>query len=210
MQATEEIKPFKIVAAVDFSHHSPGVLQRALAIANLTRGSEVHAVAVADDTGSGHAATPEADARLLDVVNAALKTWTNRGFPLQVGRVLTHALVGKPAKEIVWLAAFLDADLIIVGTHGWDGVSRRVLGPVTEDVVRTAGCPVIADRPKHHEKLWATPEIEPPCPECVVQQQDSGGKVLWCARHREHHPHAHVYSWKGIPSTPAEPWGFTS
>jgi len=202
MNSVDAHKSFKVVAAIDFSMQSPGVLRRALAIANLTPGSEVHVVSV---TGE---ATAESTAKLLDAATAALKEWSDRGVELQIGRVLTNALAGKPAREVVWLAAYLDADLIIIGTRGWDGVSQRVLGDVTESVVRDAGCPVIVERPKHHEKLWTTPQIEPPCPDCVVAQRDSAGAEMWCARHREHHPHAHVYSWNGVSSAPAEPWGF--
>lgn len=47
----------------------------------------------------------------------------------------------------------LDADLIVMGTHGRRGVSRALLGSVTETVVRSAPCPVLTVRPHvvHHE-----------------------------------------------------------
>jgi len=43
--------------------------------------------------------------------------------------------------------------LIVMGTHGRRGVSRALLGSVTETVVRTAPCPVLTVRPNviHHE-----------------------------------------------------------
>jgi nucleotide-binding universal stress UspA family protein len=40
----------------------------------------------------------------------------------------------------------LKADLIVMGTHGRRGVSRALLGSVTESVVRTAPCPVLTVR----------------------------------------------------------------
>lgn len=40
----------------------------------------------------------------------------------------------------------LGADLIVMGTHGRRGVSRALLGSVTETVVRTAPCPVLTVR----------------------------------------------------------------
>jgi nucleotide-binding universal stress UspA family protein len=42
----------------------------------------------------------------------------------------------------------IDADLIIMGTHGRRGIRRMLLGSVAESVVRTARCPVLTIRPK--------------------------------------------------------------
>jgi nucleotide-binding universal stress UspA family protein len=49
-------------------------------------------------------------------------------------------LINRTAKD-------LGADLIVMGTHGRRGVSRALLGSVTENVVRTAPCPVLTVRP---------------------------------------------------------------
>jgi nucleotide-binding universal stress UspA family protein len=49
-------------------------------------------------------------------------------------------LINQTAKEI-------SADLIVMGTHGRRGVTRALLGSVTETVVRTAPCPVLTVRP---------------------------------------------------------------
>lgn len=38
------------------------------------------------------------------------------------------------------------ADLIVLGTHGWSGVSRLLMGSVAEHVVRKASCPVLTVR----------------------------------------------------------------
>ncbi|HEY1556281.1 MAG TPA: universal stress protein [Kofleriaceae bacterium] len=48
-------------------------------------------------------------------------------------------VINQTAKE-------LHADLIVMGTHGRRGVSRALLGSVTETVVRTAPCPVLTVR----------------------------------------------------------------
>lgn len=47
----------------------------------------------------------------------------------------------------------LGADMLVMGTHGRRGISRALLGSVTESVVRTAPCPVLTVRPHtpHHE-----------------------------------------------------------
>ncbi|KWA07390.1 universal stress protein [Burkholderia territorii] len=47
------------------------------------------------------------------------------------------------AQRIVGLAGELDADLIVIGTHGRRGFRRVVLGSVAERVLRQARCPVL-------------------------------------------------------------------
>ncbi|MEL6615625.1 MAG: universal stress protein [Bacteroidota bacterium] len=51
------------------------------------------------------------------------------------------------AAAILHQAAALDADLIVMGTHGRSGIERAVLGSVAESVVRHARCPVFTVRP---------------------------------------------------------------
>lgn len=50
---------------------------------------------------------------------------------------------GHPAECIVSEAAEHDIDLVVMGTHGRPGVSRRLLGSVTERVVRSSPAPVL-------------------------------------------------------------------
>ena len=50
---------------------------------------------------------------------------------------------GDAADEIVRLAEEVNADLIVMGTHGRGGLSRLLLGSVAEAVMRTAPCPVL-------------------------------------------------------------------
>jgi nucleotide-binding universal stress UspA family protein len=47
------------------------------------------------------------------------------------------------AKAIVQVAKEVEADLIILKTHGRTGLSHLLLGSVAEEVVRTAPCPVM-------------------------------------------------------------------
>ena len=57
--------------------------------------------------------------------------------------------IGLPAEEIVQFAHEHAIDLIVMGTHGREGVMRVVLGSVAETVVRRAPCPVLT---VHHPK----------------------------------------------------------
>jgi nucleotide-binding universal stress UspA family protein len=54
---------------------------------------------------------------------------------------------GVPHEEIVAVAAREKADYIVIGTHGYGGFSRFMLGSVADKVIRTAPCPVIVVRP---------------------------------------------------------------
>lgn len=61
-----------------------------------------------------------------------------------LGRVLVKA--GDAREMIKQTARDLGADLIVMGTHGRRGISRALLGSVTEVVVRTAPCAVLTVR----------------------------------------------------------------
>lgn len=50
---------------------------------------------------------------------------------------------GEPANEILRAAADWRADLLVIGSHGRDGVMRVLLGSVAEKVMRHATCPVL-------------------------------------------------------------------
>jgi nucleotide-binding universal stress UspA family protein len=56
--------------------------------------------------------------------------------------------VGNAREAIDRVAAQINADMIVLGTHGRRGFSRFFLGSVAESVVRTAPCPVLT---VHHQ-----------------------------------------------------------
>jgi nucleotide-binding universal stress UspA family protein len=53
---------------------------------------------------------------------------------------------GKPFIEIIETAAEIDADLIIIATHGHSGMEHILFGSTAEKVVRKAPCPVLTLR----------------------------------------------------------------
>ncbi len=55
---------------------------------------------------------------------------------------------GKPHRIITTYAEDNDIDLITMGTHGRSGVSRQLIGSVTEKVIRTSDVPVLTVRMK--------------------------------------------------------------
>ena len=125
--------PYTLVVGVDFSSTGELALQRAFDLASRTPGAEPHVMYVAaaygpmlrlelrDDTKT--VSIEEASDYLRDYVEAELdKFRTGRRAAFE--RVVTHIRVGAPADEVAQLAADLDADLAIVGTHGRRGVRR--------------------------------------------------------------------------------------
>lgn len=71
--------------------------------------------------------------------------------------VNTLAVIGAVAEQILALASKVDADALIVGTHGRTGLSHFLLGSVAERVVRSASVPVVCIRIPARE---ATPTQE--------------------------------------------------
>ena len=59
--------------------------------------------------------------------------------------------IGKPAEEIVRYAREHKIDLVVMGTHGREGVARVLMGSVAEIVVRRCGCPVLTVHHPEHE-----------------------------------------------------------
>jgi len=59
--------------------------------------------------------------------------------------------VGHAPNEITKAAKELDADLIIISTHGYTSWQHFCIGSTTERVVRSAPCPVLVVREKEHE-----------------------------------------------------------
>jgi len=189
------------VVGIDFSDMSNKAMDQALEVTSL-RAGEVHAVYVESELpmdpgflGAFQAALPAEE--LLESVRKRaaerLKAVQTLHGKLAVKRVIVHVRRGSAADEIAQLAADLDADLVVVGSHGRRGVSRLVLGSVAERVSRLARCPVWIIRPKAHDASERIPEIEPACPECLKHRAATSGAELWCARHSEHHIRAHGF-----------------
>jgi universal stress protein A len=55
--------------------------------------------------------------------------------------------MGDPRDVIAQAISALDADLVVMGTHGRRGLSRMLLGSVASHVVRTSSCPVLVIPP---------------------------------------------------------------
>lgn len=68
---------------------------------------------------------------------------------MRLTSALTFAVAGVPAVEVAKAAKEWSADLIVVGSHGREGMQRALLGSVAEGVMRRAPCPVLVVRAKN-------------------------------------------------------------
>lgn len=201
-------KPYVIVVGIDYSATSDLALEQAFDLAAARSQADVHVVHVLRLYGAQAGveiagATGEAPRLSLAEATAELgryvdQRWTaflnqhDRPAPSGSGRVLSHLRLDAPAEEIAQIAADLEADLVVVGTHGRRGIARWLLGSVAEAVVRLAPCPVFVVRPKALPDQG--PRIEPPCPRCLEARRASAGAESWCEQHRQRHGQRHTYS----------------
>lgn len=198
-------KPYVIVVGVDYSNIGELALTRAFELATEKQNAEVHIVYVLQTFGALapvelNVGTSGPDPSLLARASEQLRQYADQAlqaFKAKAGekrlfeRAVSHLRLESPAHEIAQLASDLEADLVIVGTHGRRGASRLLLGSVAEGVVRLAPCPVLVVRPKVVPEEG--PRIEPPCPRCVETRKATGNRELWCEQHRERHGRRHSY-----------------
>jgi nucleotide-binding universal stress UspA family protein len=140
--------PYKsIVCAVDFDESSLAALRHAarLAAASDATLHVLHVVPlipgvdeIADSIGPGGDAP--AEQRLREIAKRELAAVK---YEIHTTVALPHSHI---ATRILAAAADLDADLIVMATHGRAGVAHFLLGSVAEAVVRRASCPVLTVR----------------------------------------------------------------
>ncbi len=72
------------------------------------------------------------------VIGEAKKIASARGLD-----VAAEIREGHPADEIVTRAAELRNDLVVMGTHGWKGISKAIIGSTTNRVITYSSSPVL-------------------------------------------------------------------
>ena len=135
-----------IVLATDGSATAAAAENTAFELAEAT-GAQLIAVAVWDlpYTGPGHAPVP-----FVVDVNGSSEKWAEDAVAAVAQRagdrdVDVEPVVcrGFPADEICGLARARDAQLIVMGSHGWGRFKRMLFGSVSAAVLRHAPCPVL-------------------------------------------------------------------
>jgi nucleotide-binding universal stress UspA family protein len=146
----------QFIVAYDFSSPAEEALIRAIDAASRAPEHVLHIVA-AIDPSHGLAVLPTRDVtyryaqRIQDLVAERVAA-ALAGRDVEVN-YFVHARIGKPADEILSLAAEIGADLVFVGSHGRTGLQRALLGSISEQIVREAQCPVLVARGKGYRDV---------------------------------------------------------
>lgn len=142
--------PYKrILCPVDFDDYSRSALEHAAALAESGQGTlyVLHAVRINPLVAQGLTEGPAAP-EMLDSQEQFASTQIEQmlaGLPSQVTpQVMIE--VGDPGVCITDAAIKVDADLVVIATHGRRGLMHLVLGSVAEKVVRESPAPVLTVR----------------------------------------------------------------
>jgi nucleotide-binding universal stress UspA family protein len=136
----------RILTATDFTETSDRALEFALELARKfeARITIVHAyqIPVMGFADGGYIAGAEVASQLATAaqnrLDAVIESKKASGIPMTA--VLRE---GVAWEEINALAKEVEADLIVIGTHGRRGLARALLGSVAENVIRTSTVPVL-------------------------------------------------------------------
>jgi nucleotide-binding universal stress UspA family protein len=150
----------KILVPLDGSQLSQRALEPAIAMSKHT-GAELLLVRtpVVDTLSFAATGSKQAEARNDALVYLEMIRKSNEQPDLHIQ---TQIIEGDVAGAIVDTALSELADLIVMSTHGYSGLTRWVLGSVTEKVLRSAPCPVLAVRAaRHPQKVLITLDGSP-------------------------------------------------
>ncbi len=136
----------RILVAVDFSPHSVRAVRRALDLARRHGGQVSLVHAVDSQSYFDQAYDPVIPADLDDeLVGVAEGRMRDLIAEFNAGDLLGSVLLGSPKGVILSQAEGLNADLIVLGTHGHRGVAR-LLGSTASAVMHNARCDVLTVR----------------------------------------------------------------
>lgn len=134
-----------ILVTSDFSEQSFGAFQFAVPLARHF-GAALHAVHVYEESlptsslALGPVVFSDQEVRCRLVEHARQRA----GARLRLTNC--HLRAGRPAQEILDTAREVEADLIVIATHGYGGFKHFRLGSTAEKIIRHAPCPVLVVR----------------------------------------------------------------
>jgi nucleotide-binding universal stress UspA family protein len=135
----------KILVAVDFSETSDRAVATAVELASkfdgrvvLLHAYEIPALGFPDGV---LVASSEVVSRISSSAQSAITSLADK----YKGRAPIETIVrtGVPYESVNAVAEEINADVIVIGTHGRRGIARALLGSVAENVIRTATRPVL-------------------------------------------------------------------
>jgi nucleotide-binding universal stress UspA family protein len=130
-----------ILLATDFSANSEGAENRALELA-LTNESKLTIISVLElptclygEVGESGCSIPADRSLILENLQNKAASWgISAEAVIKPGE--THRLIVETGKEI-------GAEVIVMGSHGRTGLTRLLMGSITEKVIGSAACPVL-------------------------------------------------------------------
>ena len=141
--------PTTILLVTDGSGDAELARTTAVDLANTTN-SELHVVTVAPGYPSYDVYNPAVLEQLRrqaeDILNEQAARIEREG-----GKVAEkHSRIAQRyrAQQIVQVAEDIEAGLIVMGTRGLGGLTKALIGSVSDSVIRLAPCPVLVVRPK--------------------------------------------------------------
>ena len=146
------MKLFKnILFATDFSDASSPAAEYAITMAELT-GAHLHVLHVINELDEHQRVMIPHEAFQLLQKEIELQTVREldgfcKGQAAGISTT-THAVVGTAFQKILATGAKVNADLIVMGTHGRTGVEHVIVGSTAERVVRRSKIPVLTVRCK--------------------------------------------------------------
>jgi nucleotide-binding universal stress UspA family protein len=135
----------RVLVALDLSEHCRGALEAAGRIAGAFGASleALHVIAVPTHAGPEGARLVE---RMSESAKLELEAFIGKSVLPGGVDVLRTVVPGTPTAAISERVAEQQPDLLVLGTHGYGGVKRLVLGSVAEATARYAGCTTLVVR----------------------------------------------------------------
>jgi nucleotide-binding universal stress UspA family protein len=147
--------PTRILLATDGSSHATLAAMKAVELAKST-GARLHVVAVGRTFPAAvydvytEAWREDLRREAQEVLDAQVKKIEEAGGTVAIAHLKMNE---RRDEAIVHLAEEIDADLIVIGSRGFGGLKRALLGNVADSVVRHAHCPVLVVRPSEGTSL---------------------------------------------------------
>jgi len=139
----------RVLLPIDFTEHCARTAAHAAWLAQQSSGT-LHLAHVVENPldpiyrpeDARHWQTVEhADAYAREKLAEAARTCVPPGLSHEL-----HVLAGDPTEKLIGLAEKIDADLIVMSTHGTSSIVHLLIGDIAEKVSRHAHCPVLLVR----------------------------------------------------------------
>lgn len=175
------VRPRTILCPVDFSGGSCQALQHAAGLAALFRAHLVIHTSI--DPLLAEAAAAGVDQDYVRDTRAELERFAGSSVPGKPEWAPYPRLVvtiGEAADQILEVAAFYQADLIVIGAQGLGEIEKPVFGSTTDEVMRRTATPVLVV-PRHGKALLGLgpdgPRVSPGCVLAAVDLREASCAV---------------------------------